>query len=401
MDRSKLAEFLAESDTDGYLFDTAGFDADQYYLTGFTAPDGVVSLHTPGGDHVLTTALEYGRAKSESRADTVAVGADYDASDLREEYGDREGTYRVLARFLDDHDVDAVSVPAAFPVGTADGLRDRGIAVDPVAEDVIAEIRAIKTDEEVEHVRAVQAANEQAMATVERLLREATVAGVDAEVPDGVEEGALLHDGEPLTSERVKTEMEGTLLRERCGLDEAIVACGADGAEPHNRGSGPLVAGEPIVVDVFPRSKETRFYGDMTRTFVKGEPDDRAREWYDLTREAFEAALDAVEAGATGADVHAAACDVYEDAGQPTLRSDPEAETGFIHSTGHGVGLEIHEEPGLNEHADDPLQAGQVVTVEPGLYDPEVGGIRIEDLVVVTEHGYENLTDYPVEFVVE
>ena len=397
MDRSKLASFLAGSGMDGYLFDSAGFDANQYYLTDFTAPDGVVSLHTPEDDHVLTTTLEYGRAESESSADTVAIRADYGERDLRGEYSKDEAINRVIGRFLADHDVDAVSVPAEFPVGTADSLRDQGVDVDPVTADVFDEIRAVKRDEEVERIRAVQAANEEAMATVERLLREATVADGSGDVAAGT----LVHDGEPLTSERVKTEVEVTLLRERCGLDEAIVACGADGTEPHNRGSGPLVAGEPIVVDIFPKSKETRYYGDMTRTFVKGQPGDRAREWYDLTREAFEAALDAVQAGATGADVHAAACDVYEDAGLPTLRSDPDAETGFIHSTGHGVGLEIHEDPRLDMHNDDPLQVGQVITVEPGLYDPEVGGIRIEDLVVVTEEGYENLTDYPVEFVVE
>jgi Xaa-Pro aminopeptidase len=212
-----------------------------------------------------------------------------------------------------------------------------------------------------------------------------------------------------LTRSLVKEEIEVTLLGERCGLDEAIVACGADGAEPHNRGSGPLRSGEPIVVDIFPRSKTTNYHGDMTRTFVVGQPDERAREFYDLTREAFEAALAAVEPGATGAEVHAAACEVYEDAGFPTLRNDPGTETGYIHSTGHGVGLEVHEGPSVGEHADEPLEPGHVVTIEPGLYDPEVGGVRIEDLVVVREagegtdggeRGYENLTDYPVEFVV-
>jgi Xaa-Pro aminopeptidase len=137
----------------------------------------------------------------------------------------------------------------------------------------------------------------------------------------------------------------------------------------------------------------------MTRTFLKGEPTGTVREWYDLTAEAQDAALAAIEPGVTGAAVHDAACDVYEDAGLRTLRSDERTETGFIHSTGHGVGLDIHELPQVAPGGEE-LEPGHVITVEPGLYDPEVGGVRIEDLVVVTEDGHENLTDYPRQLVV-
>jgi Xaa-Pro aminopeptidase len=137
----------------------------------------------------------------------------------------------------------------------------------------------------------------------------------------------------------------------------------------------------------------------MTRTFVVGEPDPSLREWYDLTRLAFEAALDTVEAGATGEAVHAAAAAVYEDAGEPTLRTDEAAETGFIHSTGHGVGIAVHEQPQIGPGG-GPLEPGHVITIEPGLYDPAVGGVRLEDLIVVTEDGYDSLTDYPMELVV-
>jgi Xaa-Pro aminopeptidase len=135
----------------------------------------------------------------------------------------------------------------------------------------------------------------------------------------------------------------------------------------------------------------------MTRTFVRGTPDAAAHAFYETTEEALAAALDTIEAGVTGEAVHHAVCDVYEDAGYATLRSDEAAETGFIHSTGHGVGLEVHEEPRLSETGEE-LEAGNVVTVEPGLYDPDVGGVRVEDLVVVTEDGYENLTEYPHRF---
>ena len=226
------------------------------------------------------------------------------------------------------------------------------------------------------------------MARAEDLLVSATVDG-----------GTLRLDGDPLTAERVKRAIEIELLAHDCALDETIVACGADAADPHDRGSGPLAADEAIVVDIFPRSKATGYYADMTRTFCVGDPGETIERWYGLTYKAQRAALDTIEAGVSGSDVHDAVCDVYEDAGLPTLRADETTETGFIHTTGHGVGLDIHEHPRLSEEETE-LEAGNVVTVEPGLYDPEVGGVRIEDLVVVTEDGHENLTEYPTELAV-
>ncbi|WP_058827082.1 Xaa-Pro peptidase family protein [Haloferax sp. Q22] len=388
-DFSPLAEFLGD-EFDGYLISADGSDSNQLYLSGFDAPDPYVTLYTPAGIHLLVSTLEFGRAKKESRADTVSRLSDYDYRDKHAEHGSVVGKAKTVAAFLADHDIDSLAVPADFPLGTADALRDEGVVVEAETDDVLTNIRAVKADEEVEHVHAAQDANEAAMRAAEGLIRDADVA----------DDGTLTYEGEPLTSERVKEEIEVTLLRHGCALDETIVACGADAADPHDRGSGPLRADEAVIIDIFPRDKETKYNGDMTRTFVKGEPSPEIREWFDLTEEAFEAALDAVEPGATGADVHDAVCDVYEAAGENTLRADPSAETGFIHSTGHGVGLDVHELPSLSPSGEE-LRPGHVITIEPGLYDPEIGGVRIEDLVVVTEDGYENLTEYPVEFVVE
>jgi len=301
----------------------------------------------------------------------------------------------MYARFVRDKGVESVSMPPRGPVGTADALRERGIEVAVDTDDRIREVRAVKTDEEVDAIREAQRANEAAMRAAEALIAGAEVAGEG----DDTETGVLLHDGDALTSERVTEEIEVTLLRHGCALDQTIVAGGVQAADPHDRGSGPLRADEAIIVDIFPRSKATKYNADMTRTFCVGEPPATLREWYDLTERALDAALDAVEPGATGEDVHAAACEVYEDAGEPTFRTDPETETGFIHSTGHGVGLDVHESPRLARGGEE-LEPGHVITVEPGLYDPEVGGVRIEDIVVVTEDGYENLTAYPIEFEV-
>ncbi|GGL23458.1 peptidase M24 [Halarchaeum grantii] len=389
-DLSALDEFLSDAGHDGYLLHAGSDLADQYYLSGFDAPDPFVTLYTPETTALLVSGLEYGRAKNEARADAVRRHADYDLHAKAAEHGRREAFTRVLVAFLEEFGVGDVATNGRFPLGVADALRERDVALTADRDDHVGDARAVKTEAEVESVRVAQRANEAAMRAAEDLLREADT-----------ESGVLRYGGDPLTAERVKEEIEVTLLRHGCALDETIVACGADAAEPHNRGSGPLRADEPIVIDIFPRDKTSKYHADMTRTFVKGTPSDAAREFHELTRAAFDAAFDALEPGATGADVHAAACEVYEDAGYPTLRSDPGAETGYIHSTGHGVGLDVHEAPGLSDSADVELEAGHVVTIEPGLYDPDVGGVRIEDIAVVTEDGYEDLTDYPVEWVVE
>ncbi len=384
VDLSRLTAHLEAEGIDGYLIDDDSADPDQRYVSGFDAPDPYLTLVDGDGVHLLVSGLEYGRARKEANADTVSRLSAYDYRSRLAEYGSYEGRIRTVAAFLADRGVESIAVPTGFPTGTADGLRERGVSVGVEPDGIVEAIRAKKTDEEVTHIRRTQRANEAAMAVAEGLIGGAEI-----------REGVLHHGGEVLTSERVKEAIEVELLGHGCGLDDTIVACGADAADPHDRGSGPLEAGEAIVVDVFPRDKTQGYFADMTRTFVRGEPSPEMRRRYEATREAHEAALAAVEPGVTGAAVHDVVCDVYEEAGYATLRSDPDAETGFIHGTGHGVGLAIHEAPTISS-AGEELEPGHVITIEPGLYDPAVGGVRIEDLVVVREDGYENLTEYPI-----
>ena len=383
----RIDDHLEAADADGYLIDASAEVSDQRYLSGYDAPDPFFTLYTPGRLSLLVSGLEYGRARNQSRGDVVHRFADFDYDALRAEHGPTEGRNRMVVAFLDDAEVDAVSVPPRFPVATADGLRAHDIHVQPDHDEVVTETRARKTDEEVEHVRQAQRANEAALRAAEDLLG-------GADVVDGV----LHHGGEPLTAERVRTEIELTLLQHGCGAEETIVAPADQGADPHERGHGPIPANEPIVVDVFPRDKETKYHADMTRTWLVGDASSALEERYAVVQAALDAALETVEPGVSGEAVHDAACDVIEEAGYPTLRADPKTETGFIHSTGHGVGLDIHELPRLAPGGTE-LEPGHIVTVEPGLYDPAVGGIRLEDLVVVTEDGHENLTSYPFELV--
>ena len=388
-DLSALDDYLYAAGVDGYLIDADSTDADQYYLSGFDAPDPFLTLYDGSVRLLFARSLEYGRAVAESDGETVERFVDYDYAAAVDEHGREDADDVVIARFLDSYGVDTVAVPPRFPLSRADGLREQGIDVRVDRDATVTGVRAVKTDDELDARRAAQRANEAAMAAAEELLAGATVEG-----------DRLYHDGEVLTSERVKEEIEVTLLREGCALDETIVACGRDAADPHDRGSGPLAPDEPIIVDIFPQNKASKYHADMTRTFCVGTPAETLAEWYDLTERAYRAALAAVEPGVTGEAVHDAACDVYEDAGLPTLRADDGAETGFIHSTGHGVGLDVHELPSVAPGGAE-LQPGNVISIEPGLYDPEVGGVRIEDLIAVTEDGYENLTEYPVELVVD
>ena len=387
-DFSGLRERLDDAGADGYLLDADGETANQYYLSGFSAPDPFLTLFTPDETAILTSPLEYSRARSESRADAVRRWGDYDFQDKRARHGKNRARQLVIGEYLAEFDVESVLTDRRFPLFTADGVREEGVEVQADLEDAIEGLRATKSAAEIDHVAAAQRANESAMAAAAELMETASV----------VADGVLQLDGDPLTSERLRTAIERTLLDRGYAMDQTIVASGADGAVPHERGSGPIRADEPVIVDIFPRSKETGYHADMTRTFLRGEPDPEIRTFYDLTQEAKAAAIDAVEPGVTGEAVHDAVCDVYEEAGYPTLRSDESTETGFIHSTGHGVGLEVHEQPSIAPGG-EPLEPGNVITIEPGLYDPAVGGVRIEDLLVVTEDGARNLTDYPEQLV--
>jgi Xaa-Pro aminopeptidase len=388
-DLSRLAEYLDTEGLDGYLLDADGSHSNQQYLSGFDAPDPFLTLFTPSETAILTSTLEAARAREDSRADHVRRYGDYDFREKRAEHGTDEARAMVVAEFLVEFEVESVAADRRFPLYTADSIRDRGHSVTPDLEDVLEDIRATKTETEIEHVRDAQLANEAAMAAAETMLADAEVGA----------EGTLQLEGDPLTSERIKTAIERTLLDRGYAMDQTIVASGADGAVPHERGSGPIAVDEPVIVDIFPRSKTTNYHADMTRTFLKGEPDQRIRAFYETTCEAKSAALDLVEPGVTGEAVHDAVCDVYEAAGYATLRADESTETGFIHSTGHGVGLDVHEDPSIGPGGEG-LEPGHVITIEPGLYDPAVGGVRIEDLVVVTEDGHENLTEYPEQLVV-
>jgi Xaa-Pro aminopeptidase len=279
-------------------------------------------------------------------------------------------------------------VPATLPVSVADRLRADGVEVVPDEREFIRRRRA-KTKAEVAGVRRAQNAADAAMAAGAELLR---AAHADGDV--------LQLNGKPLTAQQVRAR-----IREVCADhgaptgEDIIVAAGPAGATGHESGTGPLAAGVPIVIDIWPRDEESGCFADMTRTFVGGGPPaDDVAHWHSLCEEALKRVYAALKPGATGRELFGAACDVFEEAGEPTQRTKPEGEPlrdGFFHSLGHGVGLEVHEEPSLGRTGTDELVAGDVIAIEPGCYRNGYGGVRVEDLVLVTEDGYERLTEFP------
>jgi Xaa-Pro aminopeptidase len=284
--------------------------------------------------------------------------------------------------------ISSAVVPETFPIWLADRLRAEGVELT-VDADFFDDRRRVKTESEIAGIRRAQRAAEAGMDTARDLLRRASQNG------DG-----LSLDGEPLTVERVKSEMAQTFAAHGASADDFIVAPGPQAAVGHDMGSGPIRAGVPIVIDIWPRDNESFMFCDMTRTFVVGDVPDDVREWHRLCKEALDRAIAEIKDGANGRAIFDGTCEIFEAAGEPTQRTKTPGQplaNGFFHGLGHGVGLEVHEAPGMGLASKEPMKAGDVVTVEPGCYRQGYGGVRLEDLVLVTANGAENLTKYPYD----
>ncbi len=295
----------------------------------------------------------------------------------------------VYARFALDLGVQRAVIPETFPVVHADRLRQEGIVLE-VDQRFFDDRRRSKTAVELRGITTAQRAAEAGMEAIRTLLGR-------SEPGDG---GRVL-DGEPLTCELLKQAATDAFARHGCRGDELIVARGPQGALGHDRGSGRVAADDVLVCDLFPRHLASGCFADMTRTFAVGAINPEIADWHTQCLEALELAVSLARPGAEGAAVHAAVDGFFAERGHPTSLTKPVGTVlrdGFNHSTGHGVGLEVHEPPLLGRTG-HTLVAGDVIALEPGLYRHGYGGIRVEDLVLVTEDGAEVLTDYTYELV--
>jgi Xaa-Pro aminopeptidase len=292
----------------------------------------------------------------------------------------------LLEAICDAEGLADVAVDADFPVIAADYLRAHDIAVTP-RTDLYRSARRIKTPQEVEWI-----------AQTENAGMDALQGAIDVIAAAPLRNGLLWHESDrPLSGHDLVQVIEMRLLELGCTTTDSICCGGPESADPHRGTSDVLRVGLPIVLDIFPFHKTTRYWGDMTRTVLRGTPPPEVERMWEAVLEGQQRGLDMVCAGANGRDIHYAICNVFKSHGYASLPKpyrDIASEARFIHGTGHGLGLEIHEFPRVSD-VDITLQTGDVVTVEPGLYDPRFGGIRIEDLVVVTEAGCRNLTTLP------
>lgn len=377
---------LEEAGTDAYLMTGNFHNSDIYYVTHFLASDDFTYLQTESGEEILFISdMEKGRAEIESRVSVIKTLQDLGYREKMKEKKDSSIAYAAcISELLAGEGIKKVAVPYDFPIFYANSLAEAGFTIVPI-KSPFRKMRSLKKPEEVEAIKYTQMAGEKAMEAAIVL-----IAGAEER------EGLLYHQGEVLTGVKVLSVIDHTLLDYGCEAEETIVSCGKDTANPHGTTDGPLKANAPIILDIFPRSKKKRYFADMTRTVLYGEASEKLKKMYETVLAAQKKAFGMVKPGVKAADVHNAICDLFEEHGYDTYRSGSKA--GFIHSTGHGVGLDIHELPSVGEN-EALLEAGNVITIEPGLYYPEIGGIRLEDMVLVTENGCQNLTGLEKRFV--
>jgi Xaa-Pro aminopeptidase len=353
-----------------------------------TVPDPFLYAERSGVRHVVVHSLEAVRIRELGGLELTPY-EDVGYDDLIAQGLPREEIYKPLVlNACRKLGITSAVVPRYFPLELADHLRAEGIELTPERE-LFSRRRRVKTDAELDGIRRAQRSCEAAMDAVRELLRDASQNGAGLEL-----------EGRPLTSERLKRRIGEVFTQHDMLADEFIVSHGPQSAVGHDMGSGQISTGEPIVVDLWPRDRETACFADMTRTFVVGEPPDEIVDYQRLCRQALDDAIGAIKAGVEGRAVFVGTCELFQANGYKTWLTKKPGEVldeGFIHGLGHGVGLEVHEEPGMGAASRDALVAGDVVTVEPGLYRPGFGGCRLEDLVLVTENGAENLTDYPYD----
>ena len=351
-------------------------------------PDEFLYVERDGDRHAVVTAFEIPRI-AELGLDLQVHPPEAFGRDERLAAGrtPAEAEEEVWVRACRELGVRDAVAPWTFPLSVADRLREAGIDVR-ADRDFFTARRRVKSAAELEGIRSAQRAADAGMSVAARLLAEADPSG-----------DVLRLDGEPLTCERIRAEVERAFSERGAAADAIIVSHGAQTAIGHEEGHGPIAPGEPVVLDLFPFDRSSGCYADMTRAFVVGEIAEELRTYQRLCREALERALDAIRPGVEGRELHRLVCELFHEHGYPTQLSKAPGEVlenGFFHSLGHGVGLEVHEEPSLGRGG-GPLLAGDVVAVEPGLYRSGFGGVRLEDIVLVTDDGHENLGSFPYE----
>ena len=354
-------------------------DPDMLYATHFFAPDPFIFLQRNGKRTVVLSDLEIGRGRRQARADEF-VSFNQLEREVQGKSKKAPPYEKVLSHFLRKRGVRSTIVPANFPLGYAQELAANKIRLR-VTNGLFWPGREAKSDKEIEMIgRALRITEIGLKRAVEVLARSTITRGKK-----------LRWSGKILTSEMLRAEIDSTILRAGGTPTGTIVAGGDQACDPHERGFGPLYANSLIILDVFPRDAKTGYFGDMTRTVLRGRASEAQQKLWETVRAGQALALKKIKAGVDGMTIHKAIQNLFRERGFPTeVRKGK--NVGFFHGTGHGLGLEIHEYPRLQKVT---LKDRQVLTVEPGLYYPGLGGVRHEDVVVVTKAGCKILSRFP------
>lgn len=355
-------------------------DANMLYATGLFVPDPFIYLAAGNRPLLVMSDLEIDRARKQASHCRVASLAEIQ-NKLRRNGVKHPGFAQVIRHIFREKKIRRAIVPDNFPLGLARELKKLGIKLKP--ERNVFPKREFKNADEVRKISAALMMAEVGMAEGMQALRLSKIG----------KRRQLIYRGAPLTSERLRAIIDCAILQASGLAANTIVAGGIQACDPHERGHGPLRAHEPIIFDIFPRSQKTGYFGDITRTFVRGRASEAVRKLYNTVLHGQKIAFNKMRAGTLTSDVHKAVQEFFVERGYKTGRHDGHME-GFFHGTGHGLGLEIHEAPRVGSTSTGKLQSGHVVTVEPGLYYPEIGGVRLEDVALVTGNGPRNLTRF-------
>jgi Xaa-Pro aminopeptidase len=356
-------------------------DANMLYAVGMFVPDPFIYLRLRGRASIVMSDLEIDRARRDApHCRPLSLGGCQDK--LRKAGVKSPGHAQVIASILRERKIRGVLVPPNFPLGLAGELERLRISVQPTRGNFFPQ-REQKRPAEIKKISAALMMAEVGMSEAMQVLRGSKI-GRDRR---------LMYHNIPLTAEKLRAVIDTAILQAGGRAANTLVAGGKQGCDPHERGFGPLRAQEPIIIDIFPRSQTTGYFGDITRTVVRGRASEEVRRLYETVRRGQKIGFDKIRAGVRTADVHRAVLDYFAQQGYQTGRRRGRME-GFFHGTGHGLGLEIHEAPRMGPHSQGKLAAGQVVTVEPGLYYPELGGVRLEDVALVTRNAARNLTQF-------
>ncbi|MCO5068633.1 MAG: M24 family metallopeptidase [Kiritimatiellae bacterium] len=358
----------------------SGDAANMRYACGFQPVDPVLLLHTARERHLVVPVLEVGRAREEAKGTRV-----YTPEELGLPLYDRRSIAAWAVQLLKRTRVRRVRVAEQFPLGVARALEESGVQVE-IASAALYPEREVKGKREIEAIVVAQHAAAAAVRAAVADIRNAHIA----------RSGELKLNRAVLSSERLRLTIDRTLLAHDCAARETIAACGRHAADPHHRGEGPLRVSETIVLDIFPQHRKTGYWGDITRTVVKGPATPKQLLMYRAVLKAQAQARARIKPGVRADLIHKEVQETLRAAGFRTeiVKGTP---VGFFHGTGHSIGLDIHETPSISL-APVRLRAGHVVTVEPGLYYPEDGGVRIEDTVAVTARGARVLAACPYTF---